>query len=134
MIEACQEVFDLRRSQEWTRALSAWCDAQPEMIPFTGQCLVHRAELLVLHGAWEEALNEANRAAALAAQAGDRPAIASAHYVLGEIHRLRGEHDDALARLRERAPRRTGSATWPGVAAAGPGRSGRRTSDAATSL
>jgi DNA-binding CsgD family transcriptional regulator len=96
MIEACQEVFDLRRSQEWTRALSAWCDAQPEMIPFTGQCLVHRAELLVLHGAWEEALNEATRAAALAAQAGDRPAIAGAHYVLGELHRLRGEYDDAL--------------------------------------
>lgn len=96
MIEACQEVFDLRRSQEWTRALSAWCDAQPDMIPFTGQCLVHRAELCVLRGAWEEALNEANRAAALAAEAGDHPAIASAHYVLGEIHRLRGEHGDAL--------------------------------------
>jgi DNA-binding CsgD family transcriptional regulator/tetratricopeptide (TPR) repeat protein len=96
MIEACQEVFDLRRSQEWTRALSAWCDAQPEMIPFSGQCLVHRAELLLLHGEWEEGLNEATRAAALAAQAGDRPAIAGAHYVLGEIHRLRGEHDDAL--------------------------------------
>jgi DNA-binding CsgD family transcriptional regulator len=96
MIEACQEVFDLRRAQEWTRALSAWCDSQPDLVPFSGQCLVHRAELMLFYGAWQDALNEATRASVLAAQADDPGAIGGAHYVVGEIHRLRGERDDAL--------------------------------------
>jgi DNA-binding CsgD family transcriptional regulator len=96
MIEACQEVFDLRRSQDWTRALAAWCDSQPDLVPFSGQCLVHRAQMLLLGGRWQDALNEATRAGVLAAQADDGGAIGGAHYVLGEIHRLRGERDDAL--------------------------------------
>lgn len=39
LIEACEEIFEMRRAQEWTDALSRWCDRQEGMVTFTGQCL-----------------------------------------------------------------------------------------------
>src|SRR5262245_52424858 len=62
VIEACYEIFDLKRAQEWTTALGRWCDAQPELMPYRGTCLVRRSEILQVHGVWTEALAEAMRA------------------------------------------------------------------------
>ena len=50
VILACQEVFEARRAREWTRALADWWALQPEMVAFTGRCLVHRAEIMQLDG------------------------------------------------------------------------------------
>ena len=45
-IEACQEVSDFGRAGEWTHALTTWCDAQPGLVAYTGQCATHRGQLL----------------------------------------------------------------------------------------
>ena len=58
VIAGCEEVFELRRAREWTDALSSWCEQQPEMVAFSGRCRVHRAEIMQLHGAWPDALEE----------------------------------------------------------------------------
>ena len=113
-IEACQEVSDLGRAGEWTHALSTWCESQPGLVAFTGQCAVHRGQLMRLHGAYAEALAELDRAAVRYAAAGGHPAVALASYERGETHRLRGEYDAAAAAYDEAAVH--GHAAQPGRA------------------
>ena len=62
VIEGCQQVYAFDRAREWTAALAQWCEEQPEMVAFTGVCLVHRAEIMQLRGAWQDAIEEARRA------------------------------------------------------------------------
>ena len=91
VILACQEAHDVGRSREWTAALSNWCARQPDLVAFTGRCLVHRAEIMQLEGAFSDALEEARRAAERGLQ-GENPAAAGeAYYRQGEIHRVRGD-------------------------------------------
>ncbi|MQA73527.1 MAG: helix-turn-helix transcriptional regulator [Solirubrobacterales bacterium] len=114
-IAFCQSVYELRRAREWTDALSRWCEQQPDMVAHTGVCLVHRAEILQLRGAWEEALEEARRAGERFTLGNyDAQADARARYRQGEVHRLKG--DFALA---EEAYREASSGGWepqPGLA------------------
>lgn len=114
VIEACTELFDLRRVQAWTSRLSAWCDAQPELVAFRGQCMVHRAEALQFHGDWPAALAEARRACAQLSTPLPRPAVGAAHYQEGELHRLRGEFAAAEAAYRRASA--AGRDPQPGLA------------------
>jgi DNA-binding CsgD family transcriptional regulator len=91
VITGCQAAYEPRRAQEWTAALTRWCEQQPDMVSFSGTCLVHRAEIMQLHGAWPEALEEARRAGERCALARNESAGAQAHYRRGELHRLQGE-------------------------------------------
>ena len=114
VIELCHEVAELRRAQEWTEALTAWCGTQPDMVTFTGQCLVHRAELLHLHGAWLEAIEEAKRALERFAHGADEFASGDACYQQAEAYRVLGE--SAAAEDAYQQASRWGREPQPGLA------------------
>ena len=91
VILACEEVYELRRAREWTAVLTRWCEQQPDLLAFTGRCLVHRAQLLRLQGAWPDALEEADRANRRFEKSMNQAAAGKACYLQGEVYRLRGE-------------------------------------------
>jgi DNA-binding CsgD family transcriptional regulator len=114
VIDTCQLLSELRRASEWTAALTAWCDTQPDMVTFTGQCLVHRAELLHLHGAWPEAIEEAKRALQRFAHGADEFASGDAYYQQAEAYRVVGE--SAAAEDAYQQASRWGREPQPGLA------------------
>jgi DNA-binding CsgD family transcriptional regulator len=112
VIEACHEIFDLRRAHEWTTALDRWCASQTDLVRFRGQCLVRRAEILQQHGAWSDAIEEAKRACDCLAVPPQR-ARGAALYQWAELLRLRGEFAKAEHMYREAA--QSGRSPQPGL-------------------
>lgn len=100
-ILACEEAHELRRAREWTTALTRWCEGQPDLVAFTGRCLVHRAQIMRMDGSWQEAIEEARRAAERCLKGENPVAAGEAHYQRAEVHRLRGEHPAAEEAYRE---------------------------------
>lgn len=114
VIDGCQEVLEIRRSQVWTAELSRWCDQRPSIVAYRGQCLIHRAEILQLRGAWPEAMVEARRACERLAKPSRQYAIGAAWYRTAELHRLRGEVEQAESAYRQAS--RFGHEPQPGLA------------------
>jgi DNA-binding NarL/FixJ family response regulator len=114
VIEGCHELFDFGRAQEWTSALSEWCEAQPELVLYRGECLIHRAEIMFLHGTWTGALRELEQALARLSDPAGQRTLGSASYLRGELHRLRGEFEEAEASFR--MAHEAGRQPQPGVA------------------
>ncbi|MFL5915074.1 MAG: LuxR C-terminal-related transcriptional regulator [Gaiellaceae bacterium] len=106
VILTCQEVFEVRRAREWTQALEDWWQQQPDMVAFTGRCLIHRAEILQLGGSWNDALKEARRASRRFNET-NNPTTGLALYREAELLRLQGDLHDA-----ERAYRAASGAGW----------------------
>jgi DNA-binding CsgD family transcriptional regulator len=95
VIEGCQQIYALGRAREWTNALAQWCAGQPELVAFTGQCLIHRSEIMQLRGDWQDAADEAERASKRLLEGSDKKAAGAAFYQLAEVRRLRGEFAEA---------------------------------------
>jgi len=114
VIGCCMRVYALDRAREWTAALASWCDDQPHLVTFSGTCRVHRSEIMQIHGAWNEAIEEARRAGDRFAGAADVDAGGHAAYQQGEIHRLRGEF--AAAEQGYRLASQQGYEPQPGLA------------------
>ena len=110
---ACHELGDLMRASEWTNVTARWCQGMPGAGPFMGICRIHRAEILRVHGAWQDAVAEARTVRE--SMAGFHVSIvAEAEYETAEVHRMRGELDSAAAAYD--AAHRLGRDPQPGLA------------------
>ena len=114
VILACQDAHEVSRAREWTAALTRWCERQPDLVAFSGRCLIHRAEILQLQGDWADALREAQRAGERSRQGANDAAAGEACYRQGEIHRVLG--DAGAAEEAYRAASRFGREPQPGLA------------------
>ena len=84
------------------------------MVAHTGICLVHRAEVMQLQGAWQAALEEVQQAGERLQGVLNQRLAGSALYRQGEIQRLQGEF--ANAEEAYRAASRVGFEPQPGLA------------------
>ncbi|MET1058608.1 MAG: LuxR C-terminal-related transcriptional regulator [Nocardioides sp.] len=113
-IDACHDLFDVQRGQDWNDGLTRWCAEQPDLVPFAGICQVHRAEFLQLQGAWVEAMAQAGLARTRLSTPLRQPLYGAAVYQEGELRRLQGELAEAEACYREASA--AGRDPQPGLA------------------
>lgn len=111
VIAGCWTVYELGRAQQWTAAMAQWCESQPDLANFTGECKVRRAELKQLQGLWSAALDDL---ATVRTADVDVWAAGAAAYVRGNLDRLQGRDDAAGDAFREAA--RLGFEPQPGLA------------------
>ena len=114
-ISFCHDAFVVRHAAQFNEAFTEWCESQPEMVAHYGLCLVHRADILHLRGAWSEALEAAIDAVErFSVGVLNRLALGRAYYRQGEIHRLRGDETGAEDAYRQAS--RRGFDPQPGLA------------------
>ena len=110
-IAVCHEVADVRRMTRWTDLAEQWLTTFPAAVAFGGLCGVHRAQLQLLRGEWDEAEQGALRVVA-ALDTGRPDYAAEGWYIVAEARRLRGDpgasdaYDEAHARGRDPQPGR----------------------------
>jgi len=95
VIDICHKIFDLHRARTWTTALSRWCESQPDMVPYRGQCFIRRAEVMRFQGLWDQATTEVDHACTWLTEKRREPSAGEAYYQRAELFRLRGEFENA---------------------------------------
>lgn len=113
VVATCFGLADLRRASEWGAAAMRWCTSLRNGLMYPGLCRVYAAELSWLHGDWDEAEALARRACE-DLEAFDARYSGEAHYLVGELARLRGD-TAAAARSFARADE-LGREPFPGLA------------------
>jgi DNA-binding CsgD family transcriptional regulator len=95
VLHQCHQVGDLPRMRAWTQSMTQWCDAAGA-VPYGGVCEVHQLQLQEGADDYRQIEDRlvavSNRLSALNAQA-----AAEGFYQLGEVRRLLGDSDGALA-------------------------------------
>jgi tetratricopeptide (TPR) repeat protein len=112
MISMCNRIADYRRAAEWGDSAQRWCAPHDESV-FPGICSVHRADVMHVRGAWQDAQGEAER---VIRTCDDRhtPIAAEGFYLMGEIQTRRGQFDRAESSFQEAHQR--GRHPMPGLA------------------
>jgi class 3 adenylate cyclase len=89
-VGTCQQLADFRRAGEWTEATER-CNARESIVPLGGDCRVHRAGILRVRGAWDEAEAEARSACDELFGGNHNVEMGRAMYEIGEIQMRRGD-------------------------------------------
>ena len=111
-IAACHEVGDVLRMTRWTELAEQWLTTVPAEVTFGAMCAVHRAQLKLLRGAWDQAESGALHVVA-SLDVNRLDYAAQAWYVVAEVRRLRGgagaadAYDEAHARGYDPQPGRS---------------------------
>jgi tetratricopeptide (TPR) repeat protein len=113
-VRGCCLARDFARARAWNRSMARWLDSLSSLGgAYLGNCRIYRSRLMLLNGAWPDALKE------IAAVCTDLDGYTGwvcghAYYQLGEVRRLRGEWDAAEDAYRRAAEH--GCPTQPGLA------------------
>jgi len=114
VIIGLRQVYDVGRAREWTAALERWCESQPELEMYRGECLVYKAEVLEHTGDWQKALEAMASARERLSSPPPHPSAGIAAYHEGEMHRLSGRFAEAEAAYVKSGE--LGRSTQPGLA------------------
>ena len=96
VLHHCHKLADLPRMRAWTQSMERWCGVSGSL-PYGGVCDVHRLQVRVATDDYRELRGPPRRMPATALEDVNIWAAAEGFYQLGEVRRLLGDHDGALA-------------------------------------
>ncbi len=99
VIHQCDVLGDLTRMRDWTEALYRWSTPQSEWFLYAGVARVHQLQVISAEGGWDVVEQELGQQSERLAD-GNGWLSGAGYYELGEVRRLRGDHEGALIAYR----------------------------------
>jgi DNA-binding NarL/FixJ family response regulator len=96
VVHYCHLLADLPRMRAWTQLMERWCDDFAASPAYGGVCDVHRLQLLAATENYRQ-LEDRLAAASRSLEGVNVWAAGEGYYQLGEVRRLRGDVDGAMA-------------------------------------